>query len=144
MERKINPEKRKDLRIEIDEPLAIKCHIKKKSDLLNLLGKVYSSAENMSVGGMRMELPLLDSKEMNRVIEGKDKLILELDVPGLKRPLKVTGKIAWLKKRDRRGNTHYVAGVSFENLKAKDREKILSKLVSTCVKEGGSVDKGRE
>ena len=130
----IGKEKRRDLRIFMKKPFMLRCQIKKQKELFKLRPKKLSHAENMSVGGMSIELPVLDQGQIDRIINGQDKLILELNIPSLKKPLKVTGKIVWLKKRDRTGRTVYVTGLSFQDLKEKDREKVLLQLVNLCLK----------
>ncbi len=135
MDRKIiKEERRRDLRIFMKKPFILRFQIKKQKEILKLRPKKLSQAEDMSVGGMSIELPTLDQSQMDRIIKGQDKLILELNIPSIKKPLKVAGKIVWLKKRDKRNRTVYVTGVSFQDLKGKDREKVLLQLVNLCLK----------
>lgn len=140
MEKKItHKERRKDLRISVPKLFTIKFRIKKEKGIFNLRPKKITRAENMSVGGIRIELPALDKKQIDRVIDGKDKLILELNIPYLKRPLRFTGKIVWLAKKDLRGKTTHVAGLSFEGLKGKDAETILHQLINLCLRESCNI-----
>ncbi|MEW6101764.1 MAG: PilZ domain-containing protein [Candidatus Omnitrophota bacterium] len=137
---KNNKESRRDLRVTTSEPFIMKFQIQKHKKLVDLAPKQLVRAENISVGGMRLELPVLDEKEINRIISGQDKLVLELNIPPLQKPLKVNGKIIWLQKRDKKGKTAYVAGVTFEGLGEKEREEILDRLVNICLKSGCQIE----
>lgn len=138
--KRIDKERRKDLRVGISKPFTIRFQIKKRKGLFALRPKKIAQAKNISVGGMFIELPTLDQKQMDRIIGGQDKLILELETPEIRRPIKVLGRITRLEKRDRYGKSTYVAGLSFEDIKEKDREKILHQLISLCLKSGFPVD----
>ena len=140
VKRKIEVEKRKDLRVETAEPITLKFRVKTQKGIFRFCRKKTARSRNLSVGGMRIELPLIEREEIENIIEGKKKLILELDIPHLKKPLKITGKLVWLEKRDMRGKNAYVTGVSFEGLSEKDREKILNQLINICIKNGCNIN----
>lgn len=135
-----NKERRKDLRVGMSKPFMIRFQIKKEKGIFNLRPKKLASAKNMSVGGMFIELPLLGQEQLDRVIKGKDKLILELEIPEIKRPIRIGGRITRLEKRDKYGKPIYVAGLSFEDIKEKDREQVLHHLINFCLKSGCSID----
>jgi len=132
--KKIYRERRRDLRVGVAKPFMIRFQIKKQKAIFNLRPKKIGQAKNISVGGMFIELPTLNQRQMQRIIDGKDKLILELETSETKRPIRVTGKINRLEKRDKFGKPIYVAGLSFEGLKEKDREEILHRLITLCLK----------
>jgi len=132
--KRANEERRRDLRLDMAKPFMLRLQIKKQKGLFKLRPKEVSAAENMSVGGISIELPTLDQRQIERIIKGQDELILELDIPRFNKPLKATGKIVWLEKRDRKGRTVYMAGLSFRDLKEKDREKLLLQLINLCLK----------
>ena len=138
--KKIETEKRKDLRINTSEPLTLKFQIKKQKGIFSLRHKKTTHTKNIRVRGMRIELKILEKKKIDKIIEGKERLVLELNIPSLKKPLKITGKIVWLEKRDIHGRNIYVTGVSFEGLSEKDREKILNQLINICIKNGCNLD----
>lgn len=128
-------ERRKDLRLFIGKPLVLKFHIKKRKGLFRFLPKGISRADNMSVGGIAVELPALSRREIEGVINEDDQIVLEFDIPAFKKALRVTGKVAWLKKKDKTGRTVYVTGLSFQNLKEAEREQLLLHLLNICLKE---------
>lgn len=133
-------EKRKDLRVGMSHPFLVRFQIKKQKGILHhLRPKKFASAKNMSVGGMFIELLTLKQGQLDRIISGQDKLILELQIPQIKRPLKFRGKITRLEKRDKYGKHMYLAGLCFEDIKEEDRERILHQLVSICLKTGCSI-----
>jgi len=129
-------EKRRDLRISVSGPYTVRFLISKANKIFSLQRKKVAHARNLSVGGMFIELPALKEKQMQRIIAGKDKLILELETPGSKTPICIKGKITRLEKRDKFGKPVYVAGLSFEGIKEKDREEVLRQLVNICLKSG--------
>jgi len=131
---KLEKERRKDIRLGMFEPFFIRIYVARHKGLFRLRPKRYASTKNISANGMLVELFALNKNQIERIISGKDKLILELDIPFLKKPLRIFGKIVWLEKRDRRGRTISVAGVSFQEIKEKDRERLLPLLISLCLK----------
>lgn len=127
-------ERRKDLRLNMLEPLFINLHIAKKKGLLFLQSKKHAPAENISAGGILLELPSLNQKQLKRILEGQDKIMLEMSIPLFKRAVKIPAKIIWIGKVDKRGKTVYIAGVSFTDIKEEDREKLLPFLIGLCLK----------
>lgn len=140
MEKKIDKERRRDLRIGISRPFTVRFQIKKQKEIFSLWHKRFARAKNISVGGMFIEFPTLNQRQMDRIIGGKDKLILELETPDTKRPIRIMGRITRLEKRDKYGKPIYLAGLSFEDIKEKDREKILHQLINICLKKGYRLD----
>jgi len=127
-------ERRKDLRLDMFEPLLIKFFISKGKSIFKLHPKKYASARNISINGALLELLALNKGQGGRIITGRDKLTMELEIPYLKRPLRVTGKIIWSAKKDKHGKTTYEAGISFKDIREKDREKLLPLLLNLCLK----------
>ncbi len=127
-------ERRKDLRLGIGSPLTLSFRIKKNKGLFKLQPKQIFQVDNMSLGGISVELPPLDQKQLDRVKNGLDQLVVELKISYLKKPLKLPGKIAWLQKKDKDGKPTYIAGLSFNDLSDSDRDKLLSQLIGICLK----------
>jgi c-di-GMP-binding flagellar brake protein YcgR len=132
--KKTEQERRRDLRVGMEKPFTLRFQIKSNKGIFKLRAKKNFRVENMSLGGISIELPPLDQKQIDRVIKGQDQLILELNIPALRKPLRIPGKIAWLQKKDSAGKPIYVAGLSFEDLNEADREKLLSQLIGLCLK----------
>ena len=131
--RKIENDKRRDLRLKMSRPIVVKLEIKKPKGLFNIRRKKKSGVEDISVGGVRIELPVIERKEIDKIIEGKEKLVLELNLPSFRKPVKVVGKPVWLKKKDKGHKVVYVLGLSFEGISPHDREKILGQLINSCL-----------
>ncbi len=136
---KSSVDKRKDLRVELYKPFAVKLRIKKNKGLSFFSKEKLSSVDNMSVGGMRLELPLMKRSQMERIIDGREKIVLELGMPSSKKTLKITGKLVWLKRKDKRGKTIYVVGLNFPNINDSERESILQYLMESCLKDGCNI-----
>jgi c-di-GMP-binding flagellar brake protein YcgR len=131
--KKSGQERRKDLRLGLEKPLTLRFQIKRNKGVFKLRAKKAFRVDNLSLGGISIELPPLSEKQLGRIINGQDQLILELNIPSIKKPLKLPGKIAWLHKKDGSGKPIYVAGLSFKDLNAADREKLLSQLIGICL-----------
>ena len=127
-------ERRKDLRLGILTPVSIKINITQGKGILQLRRKRKALPRNISISGILLDSLTLNQHQLGRVVNGKDKLVLELEIPYLKRPLRVAGKIIWSAKKDKHGKTTYEAGISFEDIREKDREKLLPLLLSLCLK----------
>ena len=127
-------ERRKDLRLSLLAPVSIKINISQGKGILQLQRKKKASPKNISISGIQLDSLKLSQHQMERVVNGKDKLALELEIPYLKKPLRVTGKIIWTAKKDKHGKTTYEAGISFKDIREKDREKLLPLLLSLCLK----------
>lgn len=136
----LQTEKRRDLRVKMSKPLVVKFQIKKTRAALGLMPRKPSQVENLSVGGMKMELPVLERRQIDNIIEGKEKLVLELNFSFLKKPIKVVGRPVWLRRKDKGGKVIYVLGVSFEEISENERETILGQLVNACLNYGCAVD----
>ena len=127
-------ERRKDLRLGILTPVSIKINITQGKGILQLRRRKKASPRNISISGILLDSLSLSQHQMRRVVDGSDKLALELEIPYLKKPLRVTGKIIWSAKKDKHGKTTYEAGISFKDIREKDREKLLPLLLSLCLK----------
>ena len=129
-----SPERRKDLRLDMFEPLLIRFFISKGKSIFKLHPKKSASTRNISINGALLELLTLKEGQVGKMITGRDKLTIELEIPLLKRPLRIRGKIVWVGKKDKHGKIVYETGICFEDIKAKDRVKILPLLVNLCLK----------
>ena len=130
-------EKRKHLRIKMAKPQIVKFRIKKHRKLpISLVWQKKTKIENISVGGLKMGLPVLEKKQINSIIEGKKKLVLEFIFSTLKKPVKVTGNVVWVKSKGK----SYVLGVSFEGIKEKDQEVILAYMIKSCLNDGCDIN----
>ena len=127
-------ERRKDLRLSVLSPVAIKINITQGKGILRLRRRKKALPRNISISGILLDSLTLNQHQLGRVVDGSDKLVLELEIPYLKRPLRVTGKIIWSAKKDKHGKTTYEAGISFKDIREKDREKLLPLLLGLCLK----------
>lgn len=127
-------ERRKEIRLGLETPLSFRFQIKSNKGTFKLQPKKTFRAGNMSLGGISIELPPMKQKQLERIINGEDQLVLELTVPNIKHPLRLTGKIAWLHTKHNADKPIYVAGLSFEDLNTMEREKLLLQLIGICLK----------
>lgn len=133
-------DKRQDLRIVAHKPFMIKFKIEKQKEVFNLKPKKLATVQNMSVGGMSVELPDLKEGQADRIIDGKDRLILELKTPQAKKPIRIKSKIIRLEKKTKDGKPVYIAGLSFKDIKEDEREEILHQLMSICLESGCRIE----
>ena len=127
-------ERRKDLRLGIPHSVSIKVKVAKGKGILQLHQRKSATPRNISISGILLDSLALDKDQIDRVASGQDKLVLELEVPYLKKPLKIPGKIVWAARKDKHGKTTYEAGISFEDIKEKDKERLIPLLLSLCLK----------
>jgi Tfp pilus assembly protein PilZ len=128
-------EKRRDLRVKIDS-FQMKCQIIKKDGLFPLQLKKTSlvRVRNVSVDGVFVELPLLKQGQLEDLSKGGYELVLELKTSDDRKPIKIKGKLAWIRKKDDSGKSINVAGVHFHNLDDKTRKEILDQLIDVCLR----------
>lgn len=126
-------EKRRDLRVKID-PFQMKCQIIKKDGLFPLKLKKTSLVKirNMSVDGVFVELPLLQQDQLEELSKGGYDIVFELRAREDRKPVKLKGKLAWIRKKDDAGKSINVAGVHFYELDIKTRKEILDQLIDIC------------
>lgn len=136
----IGQDKRQDLRIATHKPFIIKFKIEKQKGVFDLKPRKLATVQNMSVGGMSVELPDLKEEQANRIVEGKDRLILELKTPQAKKPIRIKSKIIRLEKKTKHGKAVYIAGLSFKDIKEKEREEVLHQLISICLESGCRIE----
>ncbi len=134
-EKIINKERRKDLRVIIENPFTLKFKYKKGKNIFDLPFSKNALARNISAGGIRIELPLSEKSYVDSIKEGKDKIELVFKTPILRKPFKIIGTVSWLKKINNNGKDKYLAGVSFEGIKGKEREGIFNLLINMCMKD---------
>lgn len=80
-----------------------------------------SRTENISTGGVRI---LLDKKL-------KTASIISMDIYGIKsEPIICNGRVVWVFKRNRGGNTFYDTGIEFHKIKEKDVIEIQNLIIS--------------
>ena len=133
-------ERRRDIRVGMPRPFVIKFQIKKHKGFFPLRPKKLAAVQNMSAGGVFLEFLVLEQKEAERIMAGKDQLILEMKTPESKRPIRIKGKVIRLEKTGKYGKPTYVAGLCFEDIQEKDREEILHQLINTCFQSGCRLD----
>lgn len=72
-EKIINKERRKDLRIVIENPFAFKFKYKRGQKIFDLPFSKNAVAGNISAGGIRIEMPLSEKSYLGSIKEGKIK-----------------------------------------------------------------------
>lgn len=139
-EKIINKERRKDLRVIIEDPFVLKLKYKRGKKIFDLPFSKDAVVENISTGGIRIELPLSEKSYLGSIKEGKDKIELVFKTPVLRKPVKIIGTVTWLKKINIRGTDKYLAGVSFEGIKEKERKEIFNLLINMCMKDACKIE----
>ena len=86
----------------------------------------------MSVDGVFVELPLLQQDQLEDLSSGGYDLVFELKTSAGKKPIKLKGKLAWVRKKDDAGKSVNIAGVHFYELDNATRKEILDQLIDIC------------
>jgi len=132
-------EKRKFIRLKLKEPYFIRVRLYQANKLVNFSLKRDAYSLNISTTGMYIVLFNLTPVEIRELKEADCRLIIEFKTPYLKKPVKLLGRIAWAERKEKSGESIYSAGVYFEGLKEKDREKVLQNMLDLCLKSKGSI-----
>jgi len=128
-------EKRRFIRLSLDPPLKVKIRFVSSEISLELASEAEALIKNISVGGgLLIELVLKSKEEEDKLLAGKEKIYIETIIPQVASPIKILGKVAWLKKMDKFG-LFYEAGTSFENINAKTQENILHIMIDLAFKQ---------
>ena len=134
---RLNPkqERRRFIRLSLDPPLKVKMKLVSSGVSFKLTQESEALIKNISVGGgLLIELVLKSKEEEDKLLAGKEKIYFETGLPGVSLPIKILGKVEWLKKMDKAGLL-YEAGTSFENLDAKTQENILHAMIELAFKQ---------
>jgi len=83
---------------------------------------VGSLTSDMSTGGLRFGT--------NKLVSTACRLIVELDIPTLTKPIKALSKVAWIQKADTGDDHQYQVGSQFMEITKKDQELIATYLKS--------------
>lgn len=134
-------ERRRDLRVATSKPLMIKLYIKKVGGFFNFRRFKRSRVKDISVGGVCLELPVLKDSQIKRVQEGLDNLVLELKLPKANKTIKLNSKISRIEKGAGAQEDQYIAGLSFDEMRQEDREKLLYELMNMCLESRGALRK---
>ena len=118
-------EKRKYTRIKPTKPVTAKYSIVSYEELGRTVkrGEVYP--KDMSVSGMFIELPFMKPKFVKDLLAGTNKIALELDAPGHKSKIKITGRAVWIDKKEGLGCKSHAIGLRFDGMNEKERDRLV-------------------
>ncbi len=133
-------DRRRDIRVKLSKPLVIKIHLEKGKRFFGWKIKKKANVKDMSVGGMCVEFPVFSEAQAKLIARNKDRFILEFKVPEYKKPIKVKSKLVRVVKGTKPDEPPFIAGFYFENIKEKDREKLLDKLINFIFENFGTID----
>ena len=115
-------ERRKYVRIKFKKPIIFKFKIEEGySGKKGISYEDQAQARNISFGGMFVEIPIVDQGGLKRLVDGKDKLVVEVNMPNSASPLKAKAKVAWVGKRHKTQPPIFGVGISFEEVSDKDK-----------------------
>lgn len=124
-------DRRRFIRLSLGKPLSVKIKSLPLKVSFESLRKEKALGKNISIGGgLLVELAIKSEEEIGKLLCGKRKLLLEIDIPTAK-TIKATGRVVWLKKMDKASNL-YRAGVSFDELDEKTREELIHAMLDLC------------
>lgn len=79
---------------------------------------------NISSGGICLSINNLDADLLKLLREKKAKLLLEIDLPILRRPIPARAGVAWVKEAPGGINRHFI-GLSYEDISVKQNNRLL-------------------
>jgi hypothetical protein len=128
-ERRNGTERRRHKRVVFKKPLILKFQFKKREKARPLLYRDDAEAKNASLGGMFIELPIIDKDQMQKLIDGKEDLQVKINLPPGFEEIDATARLVWVNGRRKTVPPIFGVGVSFENIDTKDKlaELLISK-----------------
>ncbi|OGX15058.1 MAG: hypothetical protein A2166_06475 [Omnitrophica WOR_2 bacterium RBG_13_41_10] len=137
-------DRRKFIRLSLDPPLRVKFRLEPFSSHFELVSVNTALIKNISVGGgLVIELLLKNDEAKDNLLTENKKIHLDIVLPGeVPSPLKILGKIIWVKKTDTSKPMHE-AGISFENIDEKTQETILHTMIDLAFKQKSLKGLGR-
>jgi hypothetical protein len=131
----VGKDRRKFTRLSLEPPLAVNFKSVPLKISFRLSHKGKALGKNISIGGgLLVELDIKSKGEIGKLLSGREKLSLEISVPGQRSPLKVLGRVVWLKKMDKTGHL-YQAGLSFDNINEDTKEGLVHSMIDLCFKQ---------
>lgn len=118
-------ERRGFIRLRLPRPIGIKFKIVSTDSKARLLKRGRTSTRNISGSGMFLELPRLSEGIVDRLLSGKNRITLELTVPGHRSKIRIIGKAVWMDKKGVARRRVHGVGIRFVEITDKDRERLI-------------------
>ena len=127
-------EKRKYMRVNTQKFASMQINVKRDNKTINTISMDDIKVRNLSGGGMYLELPLLESSILERLLSGKDKLFLRISLPVLATPVNISANMVWLETVKATRKQFVGAGISFDNITEKTREELVHYILTLLLK----------
>ena len=126
--KEIASERRRYVRISPSEPIQVKYNLVKDHGEGEAETNKASS-RSVSGGGLFLEMPYLEPREVEELLKGEKKLSLQIHIPNLSKPIKALGQVMWLEGKKEGERYFYGAGVSFVRIDEDDRDEIINYII---------------
>ena len=123
-------ERRKYARVKTPNPLKLRFKVVSSGKQKNIIKKGKSHTKDVSSGGMFIEIPPVKDHVIDGLLSGKNKLVLELNIPGGKSPMIIHANARWMDKKGSSKKNHFGIGVRFEDMKPADRERFFQYMLN--------------
>lgn len=126
--KEIVSERRRYVRISPPEPIQVKYNlVEDHGEGGTETNK--ASSQSVSGGGLFLELPYLEPREVEGLLRGEKKLSLQIYIPNLSQPIKALGQVMWMEGKKEGERYFYGAGVSFIRIDEDDRDEIINYII---------------
>ena len=122
-------ENRRYIRIKPSKAMVVKFSVVPDKKRRRSIKKGNTQPTNISGGGMFLELPYLKSDVIESLLSGKNKIALELKVPGYYSTMKILARAAWIDRKERSGRKVCDVGIRFDEIDGEDRERLVRHMV---------------
>jgi len=126
-------EKRRYIRIKPSKAMGVKFSVVPDKKRKRFVKKANTQLTNISGGGMFLELPYLKSDVIESLLSGKNKISLELKVPGYSSTMKILARAVWIDRKESSGRKVCAVGIRFDEINEEDRERLIRYMVDLII-----------
>jgi len=118
-------ERRGFIRLRLPRPIGIKFKIVSTDSKVKLFKRGRTYTRNISGSGMFLELSRVSEGVVERLLSGKNRITLELTIPGHRSKIRIIGKAVWTDRKGVAGHRAHGVGIRFVEITEKDRERLI-------------------
>lgn len=137
MENKYLGQERREY-VRLEQTIPAKYNLINDVKSIELSKKRTATIQNISAGGVRLQVEGLDEQWIEGLYSGMVKLGLEIELPGGGKPVRALAKVAWLTKAPEAtesGKTNCLMGLEFIDITTEDKDSIKKYIISSYLEE---------
>lgn len=127
-------ERRRYLRIKPTKPVKARFKVVPGRKQKPVLRRGRSYTRDISGDGMFIELPHMKDEIAEALLSGKNKIVLDLKIPGSRAKVKIVGRAMWMDKKGTARRRTCGVGIRFDEISEHDRERLLQYMLELVLK----------